>query len=146
MSFYFPFQVVVYDISQEIVDKALANLKSQLTDLEEAKSLRGDLTADQQVSLISGTTDLKDAVVGCFYVQECVPENLDLKVDKLCHLIFSQCRYAFVLQIKVWTDIDGLVTDDKMILATSTSCILPSKISEGLKHRDQFIVVHPVWC
>ena len=99
MAFSFPFQVVVYDISQEIVDKALDNLKSQLTDLEEAKSLRGDLKADQQVSLISGTTDLKDAVVGCFYVQECVPEDLDLKVDELfwkCHLIFLHCRYAFI--------------------------------------------------
>ena len=89
--------MVVYDISQEIVDKALANLKSQLTDLEEAKSLRGDLTADQQVSLISGTTDLKDAVVGCFYVQECVPENLDLKVDKLHGSVISYFRCVDML-------------------------------------------------
>merc|ERR1712098_992017 len=37
---------------------------------------------------------------------------------------------------------DSLVGDD-IILATSTSCIVPSKISESLTHRSQFIVAHP---
>ena len=80
---------------------------------------------DQQIALVSGTADLKEAVQGSCYLQECVPEDLDLK-------------------LKVWTSIDNLVTDKAMILASSTSCIVPSKISEGLKHRDQFIVAHPV--
>ena len=65
----------------------------------------------------------KDSV----YIQECVPENLDLK-------------------IKVWTGIDNLVDDNKAILASSSSCILPSKICKTLKHREQFIVAHPVRC
>ena len=56
-----------------------------------------------------------------------MPENLELK-------------------IKVWTGIDRLVDNDKVILATSTSCILPSKICETLQHREQFIVAHPVEC
>ena len=59
------------------------------------------------------------------YVQECVPENLDLKR-------------------KVWTEIGGFATRDDAILASSTSCIVPSKISEQINRREQFIVAHPV--
>lgn len=118
-------KVVLYDISQEIVDKALANIQDQLQDLEAENSLRGDLSAAEQSALITGAIDLEEAVGSAGYVQECVPESLDLK-------------------LKVWAAIDESVTDDKAILATSTSCILPSKISENLKHREQFIVAHPV--
>ncbi len=60
------------------------------------------------------------------YVQECVPEQLELKRS-------------------VWAQIDALLADDcDAILASSTSCIVPSKISDTLKHRDNFIVAHPV--
>ncbi len=64
---------------------------------------------------------MQDAV----YIQECVPEKLELKKS-------------------VWTKIDNLVTDNNTIMASSTSCIVPSKISEEFEHRDQFIVAHPV--
>ena len=59
------------------------------------------------------------------YIQECVPERLDLK-------------------IKVWTDIAAAVDSDECIMASSTSCIVPSLISEKLNRREQFIVAHPV--
>ena len=59
------------------------------------------------------------------YVQECVPENLDLK-------------------IKVWSQVDSLITNPNAIMASSSSCIVPSKISATLTRKDQFIVAHPV--
>ena len=62
---------------------------------------------------------------GCIYIQECVPEIVDLK-------------------IKVWSGIDSIVDNDKTIMASSSSCIVPSIISEKLKHRQQFLVAHPV--
>ena len=49
------------------------------------------------------TDRLEECLAGAKYVQECVPEDLDLKK-------------------KVWGAIDAMV-DDKTIMASSTSCI-----------------------
>ena len=107
------------------------------------------MNAVAQSELISGTDSLEECVKDAKYVQECVPESMELKR-------------------KVWASIDD-VASDKTILATSTSCIgenisvyqlyfiiplshvylnilkysVPSKISDFMKHREQFIVAHP---
>ncbi len=59
-----------------------------------------------------------------FTLQECVPENVDLKR-------------------KVFEQLDALA-DDRVILASSTSCIMPSLFTADLKHKTQCIVAHPV--
>merc|ERR1712062_695757 len=119
------YQVVLFDIEQSQVTRAMNGIANDLQDFEKEGILRGNLSAKVQTDLISGCTKLEECVKDSVYIQECVPENLNLK-------------------IKVWTEIDNLVTSDKAILATSTSCILPSKICSTLKHREQFIVAHPV--
>jgi len=116
-------QVVLYDVEASQVSTALDNIRSELIDFEKEGTLRGTLPAEEQGALVSGTSSLAECVEGAIYVQECVPENLELK-------------------IKVWTEIDKLV-DAATILATSTSCIVPSKISESLANRERFIVAHP---
>jgi len=118
------YRVQIYDISAEQVATALGNILVQLKDLNEAGLLRGKLSVEEQHALISGTDSLQKCVQGAKYIQECVPENFDLKA-------------------KVFAQIDEFV-DDKTILASSTSSMPISTFSEKLKHRSQCIVSHPV--
>eukprot|EP00093_Oithona_nana_P006362 06362.XXX_347668_348795_1 [CDS] Oithona nana genome sequencing. len=119
------YKVTLYDIDPQQVQKALDNIKVELEQFEKDGVLRGNLKAAQQQPLISGSTDLEQSVKDVVYIQECVPENLALKK-------------------KVWAQVDDLIQDSQTILASSSSCIIPSQISEDLKHRDQFMVAHPV--
>lgn len=117
------YQVQIYDISSQQIDSALKRIEIDLKRLERDNLLRGTLTAEQQISRISGTTDIAELVKNSIYIQECVPENIDLKR-------------------KLYAQLDELM-DDRTILASSTSTFLPTILSENLKHRSQFIVVHP---
>jgi len=117
------YKVVLFDVEASQVSKALENIKAELLEFEAAGTLRGEIGASEQAELISGTDNLEECVGGAKYVQECVPEVLELKR-------------------KVWAEIDK-VAGDETILATSTSCIVPSKISDFMVHKAQFIVAHP---
>ena len=97
------FSVKLYDVDKNQVSKAIENIRSELVEFETAGTLRGSLAAADQARLVEGTDSLEECVTGAKYIQECVPENLDLKK-------------------KVWGAIDAIV-DDKTIMASSTSCI-----------------------
>ncbi|CAF1564915.1 unnamed protein product, partial [Didymodactylos carnosus] len=58
------------------------------------------------------------------HVQECIPEDLDLK-------------------IQLFTELDRLVKDTA-ILASSTSCLMPSAFTKNLQTRHRCIVAHPL--
>lgn len=118
------YKVSIYDIVESQVENALKQTKVQLNSLEQRGLLRGALTAEQQFGCITGCTDIKQAVTGAFFLQECVPENLEMKK-------------------KLYKQLDDIV-DDKIILSSSTSTFMPSLFTEGLKHRAQVLVSHPV--
>ena len=111
-------QVVLYDVESSQVTKALENIKAELIEFEAAGTLRGDRGAAAQAELISGTDSLEECVKGAKYIQECVPEVLDLKR-------------------KVWAEIDK-VAGPETILATSTSCIGRNLINFFLFHLKDF--------
>lgn len=118
------FQVTIYDILPEQINNALTDIRGQLLEFELNNTLRGELSARQQCELIKGTNELKNALEDTLFVQECIPEVLDLKK-------------------KFYSEIDNLI-DDETILSSSTSTFLPSILSDELDHRNQFIVSHPV--
>ncbi|KAF7250775.1 hypothetical protein EYD10_03550 [Varanus komodoensis] len=63
------FQVKLYDIVEEQIRNALEKIGKQMKELEKTGMLKGSLKADQQLALISGCTDLKEAIQGAIYVQ-----------------------------------------------------------------------------
>ncbi|XP_032170612.1 lambda-crystallin homolog isoform X2 [Mustela erminea] len=118
------FKVKLYDIGQQQVTNALEKIGKEMKFLEQSGSLKGSLGAEEQLSLISGCLNIQEAVEGAMHIQECVPENLELKK-------------------KIFAQLDQIV-DDKVVLSSSTSCLLPSKVFAGLAHVKQCIVAHPV--
>ena len=72
---------------------------------------------------IGFTDDLAHAVAGADLVQECVPENLDIKRD-----LYTQL---------------GDITASATVLASSSSAITASRITEGLAVADRTLIGHP---
>ena len=136
----------MFDIKDEQLENAKKDIARDVDEFEADGTLRGTLSAAEQKKMINTTTSLAECVKASrtnnmnilflninqiitfqdtIFIQENVPENLELKR-------------------KIWAQIDELVTSDQTIMSTSTSCIVPSKISDSLKRREQFIVAHPV--
>ncbi|KAM4796839.1 lambda-crystallin homolog isoform 1-T1 [Rhinophrynus dorsalis] len=118
------FRVKLYDIVQEQVTTALEDIRKQMEELKKSEMLRGRLSVREQLDLISGCSDLKSALEGAILIQECVPENLDLKR-------------------KIFSEIDHHV-NDTAVISSSTSCLSPTKMFNGLQHVKNCIVAHPV--
>lgn len=118
------YHVSLYDVISENVDSALSIIKTELQSLEKEGLLRGKLSAKEQYALITKASTLEDCLKGALHCQECVFENLDLKKQ-------------------VFQELDK-VADDKVVLCSSTSCFLPSLFSDGMTHKSQVVVGHPV--
>lgn len=117
------YDVCLYDNKQEQLSDALKEIQRQLSNLETSGLLKGKLTAAEQFKCIRGVTNLKECVEGAKHVQENVFEDLEVKK-------------------KVFKEIDQYVGPET-VLATSSSCIPPSKISAELKNKANVILSHP---
>ncbi|KAK3770416.1 hypothetical protein RRG08_012159 [Elysia crispata] len=118
------FKVTIFDIYPEQISKALENIKATLSRYESQGCLRGSLSASEQAALVTGCNELKKCLDGASYVQECVPESVDLKR-------------------KVFEQMDPFITED-MVVATSSSCICVSQFVGNLSHKHRTLVAHPV--
>lgn len=118
------YSVKIYDNQPGQAAKAITEIRKQMEELEKAHMLRGELTAAQQLALLSSYDDLAQALEGAFFVQECVFEQLEVKQN-------------------VFQDIERLVGKD-VILSSSTSCLVPSNVFSKVQNRSRCLVSHPV--
>ncbi|ESO93302.1 hypothetical protein LOTGIDRAFT_189928 [Lottia gigantea] len=118
------YNVTVYDIDDKQIEKALANMTKSLKSYETQGCLRGNLSAEEQSKLITGSHDIKACMENAIYVQECVPESIEMKKS-------------------VFGELDKYCTKD-MVIASSSSCINSSQFTENLNHKTNMLIAHPV--
>lgn len=115
------FNVTVYDINDEVLEKA----KEKFKILSEA--FKQDLNAskkqlDATFKNIKYSSDLAIAVKDADLLIEAVPENKAIKID-------------FYKQL-------AKVAPEKTIFATNSSTLLPSKFAKATKRPEKFVALH----
>lgn len=118
------YRVKIYDNQPGQALKAAQEVRKQLEELQQARMLRGQLSAAEQFSLLSSHDDLTQALEGAFFVQECVFEELEAKQS-------------------VFQAVESHV-GESVILSSSTSCLLPSNVFSRVQNKTRCIVSHPV--
>lgn len=118
------YKVKLYDNKPGQASGAIAEIRKQLEELQQAKMLRGNLSAAEQLSRLSSHEDLQQALDGAFFVQESVFEDLEAKQS-------------------VFHAVEELVSES-VILSSSTSCLMPSNVFSQVQNRTRCIVSHPV--
>lgn len=116
------YKVSLYDVEERQLSAATEAIKEMLTDMKEKGLFKGSV--EKCLELISTSTDLEATMKDAVFLQENVPENLELKK-------------------KVFTNLDKYATDN-IILSSSSSCLYPSLFTQELKHKSRCIVSHPV--
>ena len=117
------FDVALWDQDPAAAGKAIAYAERLLPDLEQCDLLNGE-TARAVGARMRPVARLEGALDGAAYVQENTPEDVEVKR-------------------RMFASLDALAAP-QTILASSTSAILPSAFTEGLKGRSRCLVVHPI--
>jgi 3-hydroxypropionate dehydrogenase (NADP+) len=116
-------EVVLEDVSQDVLEKAIVRIKSNLDFLEEKKLLERD-GAEAAFKNIETTVRLVEAVAQADYVQENVPDNYTVKK-------------------KVFKEMDA-ATSRETILASSSSGLLMTEIQKATARPERCLLVHPM--
>jgi L-gulonate 3-dehydrogenase len=115
--------VRLWDQAEGAAAKAIDYIAGVLDDLAGNDLLNGQATS-AVLSRIRACGTMEEALAEAAHVQENTPEDLGTK-------------------IKVFERLDAVARPDA-VLASSTSALLPSKFTEGLKGRGRCLVVHPI--
>jgi 3-hydroxybutyryl-CoA dehydrogenase len=115
------YNVALYDIQQDFVDRGLASIgKNLATGVE-----KGKVTEELQVqtlAAIRGTTDLKDAAHNAQLVIEAIPEKMELKAA-------------------LYANLDN-ICGEECIFGSNTSSLSIAKLAAATKREDRFIGMH----
>ncbi|MEE8256120.1 MAG: 3-hydroxyacyl-CoA dehydrogenase NAD-binding domain-containing protein [Nitrosopumilaceae archaeon] len=115
------YNVVLRDIEQKFLDKAMEKVKWSLDKLVSKEKISQD-QANDIYSRIKPVVDLKDAVKDCELVIEVVPEIMDLKK-------------------KVYAELDQVANKD-VIFASNTSTLPITEIANTTSRPEKFIGIH----
>jgi enoyl-CoA hydratase/3-hydroxyacyl-CoA dehydrogenase len=115
------YNVVLRDIEQEFLDKAMGKIKWSLDKLVSKEKI-SENKRDEIFSRIKTVVDLNDAVRGSDLVIEAVPEIMDLKK-------------------KVYAELDK-VANEQVIFASNTSTLPITEIANTVSRPEKFIGIH----
>ena len=115
------YNVVLRDIEQPFLDKAMEKIKWSLDKLVSKEKI-SENERDEIFSRIKPMVDLKDAVHDCDLVIEAVPEIMELKK-------------------KVYAELDK-VASDQVVFASNTSTLPITEIANTISRPKKFIGIH----
>ncbi len=111
------FNVIAYDVSPTAEAKLKAQIKTAWPSMEKL------LGKPKKKGKLTFTTDLKEMAGKADFIHEAAPEREDLK-------------------IKLFKDIDAIAKPE-VIISSSSSGFLPSKLQSECKHPERVIIGHP---
>ena len=115
------FDVIIVDINEEILKKALENIQWSLGKFVEKKRIREE-DARNAMSHIKTSLDLNEAVGDADLVIEAIPENLELKKS-----IFSKVDSA---------------APEHAILASNTSSLSITEMADSTERPERVVGMH----
>jgi len=115
------YNVVLRDIEQPFLDKAMEKIKWSLDKLVSKEKI-SENERNEIFSRIKPIVDLKDAVLDCGFVIEAVPEIMELKK-------------------KVYAELDK-VASDQVVFASNTSTLPITEIANTISRPKKFIGIH----
>jgi len=115
------FDVVLYDLNQEILDKAMERIGRKAKKMVKMNQYT-EIQADQAIARIVTTTDPETAAKDVDIINESVPEDP-------------------VLKGKIFAQFDKLCRQDT-IFTTNTSSLLPSQFAEASGRPDRLCALH----
>ena len=115
------YQVSLYSRTQQTLDKAIENIKSNLSSLLQSQASIVD-EIDKIISRIKTTRNLNEAISKAPIIIESVAENLKIKQD-------------------LFKELDQICPKD-IILATNTSVISITEIASKAKNRNRIVGAH----
>ncbi|MCE9681577.1 3-hydroxyacyl-CoA dehydrogenase [Halomonas alkalisoli] len=113
--------VCLYDVDESTLRKAPEKIQASLEDLEAAGLITDPAAVMDHIRI---EPELAKALDGVNYVQECGPENVEVKR-------------------RLYTDLEAAAAPDT-VFASSTSGIVASQFIEHLSHPERCLVAHPV--
>jgi 3-hydroxypropionate dehydrogenase (NADP+) len=117
------FEVILQDVNESILQKAVGGIKSNLMFLEANKLLKTG-EANAAFKRISTSTHLGEVVCGADYIQESVPDDYGIKK-------------------RVFKEMD-VTAPHHAIFASSSSGLLMTEIQRATTRPERCLLVHPV--